>query len=96
MIVTEEEAKTKRCQESYPAASGLSPDGAVYASGWHHPPPPAPAGATGTAVHTAPINCIGSACMAWRWQKLPDWALDKEGLPIKPSRGFCGKAGRAD
>lgn len=64
MIVTEQEASTKRCQESFAAAHGVSPDGATYASSWHYPPPPMGAA---SAVHTAPLTCIGSACMAWDW-----------------------------
>ena len=72
MIVTEEEAKTKRCQEGYAAAYGLSEDG-------KQAPPIAThvaSGAIGSmgsayAVYSqphggAPMHCLGSACMAWR------------------------------
>lgn len=64
MTMTEEEAKTKQCQE------GITQQ---------------PAAATGFAWMVP--NCIGSACMAWRWfDNLSDEA-------IKDPRGFCGKAG---
>lgn len=88
MIVTEEEAKTKRCV---------------------------------LGINQGP--CIGSTCMAWRWQPLMTddaWvaAVKKAaedikdassnrmkaakhvndhraeyGLPTKPTRGYCGLAG---
>jgi hypothetical protein len=32
-----------------------------------------------------PVNCIGSACMAWRWQPSDT---------NQPPRGFCGLAGK--
>jgi hypothetical protein len=78
MIVTEEEAKTKRCQESFPAADALSPVGSTeavaipiqtvnYPSSFHGGF--AAGGSMTYARHTAPTNCIGSACMAWRWDK---------------------------
>lgn len=55
MIVTEAEAKTKRCQESF--APPLSDTGHMIAS------------STATAIQTAPAYCIGSACMAWEHHK---------------------------
>lgn len=78
MIVTEEEAKTKRCQESYPACSQVSPEGHTFAvamSGGAY------------SMQTAPSYCIGSACMAWRWFDNTD------DQAIKQPRGYCGKAG---
>jgi hypothetical protein len=68
MIVTEEEAKTKRCQESFGdtivtnnghsfASSSPSP----FQHGYSYP-----GGAQAFAVQTSPSMCIGSACMAWR------------------------------
>lgn len=40
-------------------------------------------------------NCIGSACMAWRW-KHPGFDHNIIGEPITPveAEGFCGLAGR--
>jgi hypothetical protein len=42
-------------------------------------------------------RCIGSACMAWRWQITPMDALDKEasypGSGLKAD-GHCGLAGK--
>jgi len=55
VIVTEEEAKTKRCQESF--GPPLSQDGRTINA----------FGAGGAyAIQTSPTHCIGSACMAWR------------------------------
>jgi hypothetical protein len=83
MIVTEEEAKSKRCQESFGdtvvspmgySTVGLSPfQHSVSYSG----------GAAGSVVQSSPSMCIGSACMAWRWA---DSAI---GIT-----GYCGKAGK--
>lgn len=92
MIVTEEEAKTKRCQESFAACNSMSTDGAGYMSSWSHPPPPASPGGTGAIVHTAPLYCLGSACMAWRWV-LEHEHGDPYNQLVKTDRGFCGKAG---
>lgn len=38
-------------------------------------------------------QCVGSACMAWRWG---EWQEAKEyGKPRgAPTKGYCGKAGR--
>lgn len=43
-------------------------------------------------------NCIGSACMAWRWQASlsvnnPSH-VPGEGQNVTRNRGYCGKAGR--
>jgi hypothetical protein len=79
MTVTEEEAKTKRCQESYPAAEGLSLGGFIENA-------PVPMGAASIssscyARYTAPVNCIGSACMAWRWENKPPNPLTDD-MPV--------------
>jgi hypothetical protein len=63
MMTTEEEAKTKICQEAISAQ--LHDDKVADAS-----------------------RCIGSACMAWRWQ---DNLSDRS---VRGPRGYCGKAGR--
>ena len=78
MIVTEEEAKTKRCQESY-GDGWTTPDGRMATL----------AGSpNGQALVASPYFCIGSACMAWRWQ---DQASPPE---LRGPSGYCGKAGR--
>lgn len=87
MITTEEEAQTKRCQESYPAATASHNDIPTYTM--------------------APINCIGSGCMAWRWVRenmyvpvLPsepggaDFILHEQAGDYSTARGYCGKAGK--
>lgn len=92
MIVTEEEAKTKRCQESFAAQAVVTPDGSplvMATSSW----------GSAKYVTTAPANCIGSACMAWRWKwnvTLPlvgvvvhSHILASDGGKL----GYCGKAG---
>lgn len=86
MIVTEDEAKTKRCQESYAAATGVSSGGYAY------PGPVPPISMHSVAyqtVQTAPTMCIGSACMAWRWLRQED-----HDMPPNVRSGYCGKAGR--
>lgn len=40
---------------------------------------------------TIPIGCIGSACMAWRWNDFG--SVSSAGAAPANSRGFCGKAG---
>lgn len=84
MRLTPSEAATKRCQESYPAAQGISPDGHSFASGAVMT---SPGYGASFAVHTAPMNCIGPRCMAWRWLRGEKNDDESEFL------GFCGKAG---
>lgn len=86
MIVTEEEAKTKRCQESF-GDTNVSPSGAAYAAHISY-------GAS-TAVQTSPSYCIGSECMAWDWL---GWRHPGGGVTRNletsehPHVGTCGKA----
>ena len=93
--MTEEEAKTKWCPH-------------VVASHTDPRQPPSQyereAGATSPFRH----NCIGSACMAWRWKRGPVEArparpaYDEESgkhydIPARkaaPGDGFCGLAGQ--
>ena len=37
-------------------------------------------------------NCIGSACMAWRWSMSPQQAEAYQEAPTDPG-GYCGLAG---
>jgi hypothetical protein len=86
MIVTEEEAKTKRCQESFGANNNVSDDG----SSLYVPMPPAEAGvnkADFIHIPCAPKFCIGSQCMAWRWRQ------DNINGAFLTTHGYCGKAG---
>lgn len=87
MTLSEEDAKTKRCQESFAAATGISADGAIYPTTWQALPPNC-AGAS-PAVHTAPSMCIASACMAWRWK----YGDDRRFRGEDAKHGYCGKAG---
>lgn len=87
MIVTEEEAKTKRCQESFgneyrtPDGNMLTSSGVgMFGHGW-----------SGIAAQASPSFCIGSGCMAWRWENSVSIRHGEE--PGPTSRGFCGKAG---
>lgn len=84
MMVTEDEALSKRCQESF-GDGWKTTDGRM-----------ATLQETGRAVAVvaSPSFCIGSACMAWRWQLHPlarqvDYDLKREIF------GYCGKAGSA-
>lgn len=98
MILTEAEAKTKRCQE------GFGPLFMTREGGDVHIPRPQlavmglTAGANAMSVaepghgHNMPTiaspgYCIGSKCMAWRWRLSEDDAWTGE------PRGYCGKAG---
>jgi hypothetical protein len=82
MIVTEKEAKTKRCPESY--GPPLSDHGMITAQpanqsiGYGY--------SMSVAVQTSPTHCIGSACMAWR----TTGDEGDDGTPL----GYCGKAGK--
>ena len=86
MIVTEEEAKTKRC---------CGPEG-CGSIGRFAPPQPVPTGVLGVGYS---INgpqllysmCIGSACMAWRWFGVVSTMLVDVNLP-PPKHGYCGYA----
>jgi hypothetical protein len=87
MIVTEEEAKTKRCQESYAPPVVASPSGSSTSDLAYHSYAIGSLGA-GYATVGAPAFCIGSACMAWRWfDNIDDQAIEQP-------RGYCGKAGK--
>ena len=81
MTLTEDEAKTKRCQESF-GDTNVSPTGHAYSAHIAY---------GGSAlVQTSPSYCIGSACMAWRWKR---GEYDQGGQEIA-THGFCGKAGQ--
>jgi hypothetical protein len=82
MILTEQEAQTKRCQESF--GPPLSQDGMSAAA--------SPISVY-QAVQTSPMNCIGSACMAWRWVEGERSQGMFQGVS-PPTKGYCGKAGR--
>jgi hypothetical protein len=39
-------------------------------------------------------KCLGSACMAWRWNVVDSSGPEIESLPLKVHGGYCGLAGR--
>lgn len=80
MMLTEQEAKIKRCQESF-GDRLTSKDGQIMNV-------PGIASAGSYPKVSSPSFCIGSACMAWRWQ---DGASPAE---MRGTYGYCGKAGR--
>lgn len=80
MIVTEQEASTKRCQESF-GDNNVTSTGHIVAVNMY-------GGGGTTAIGTSPSMCLGAACMAWCWFD----NLDDEA--IKQPRGYCGKAGK--
>lgn len=83
MILTEEEAKTKRCQESF-GDRHTTKDGMITSRSILSGTDP---------VVTSPSFCITSACMAWRWAHLQQVEGEVYALG-SPPRGFCGKAGK--
>jgi hypothetical protein len=90
MLLSEDEAKTKRCPEGFSA---------VHVTDNGHPLyrqiPSLDGGAANFTVKaSAPACCIGSACMAWRWKR---WELDPvDRHRIRGTVGYCGKAGIPD
>ena len=85
MILTEAEAATKRCQESFGDGS-VTPVGHTIAVQYPHGPM-GPGFGGAFAMQTSPSFCIGAACMAWR-------IAEKAVGPDFPARGYCGKAGK--
>lgn len=81
MLLTEQEAASKRCQESY--GPPLLYDPSVHPHGLT-----SAIGAVVVGAIHSPSHCIGSSCMAWRWRDDP-CRLSKDD---PPPRGFCGKA----
>lgn len=39
-------------------------------------------------------SCMGSACMAWRWEQIPHRWDDNVTSEHSPSNGYCGLAGK--
>lgn len=79
MILTEREAKTKRCQESFGDGFVTEQQSQIWAP-------------TGRSAHSSPLHCIGSACMAWRWGEVE--RDDVTGKVLENVAGYCGKAGK--
>lgn len=65
MIVTEEEAKTKRCQEAFGAAPHLNPTGETIYRKIEEDKKIIYKGADYISTANAPSYCLGSGCMAW-------------------------------
>lgn len=103
MMMTEAEAAMKRCPMSFGASQGVSVGGYSQLV-------PMPSGNYGAgavvACHHAPLNCIGSACMAWR-ETVAAYPGDVAGVDTstgakyylkgtqKPAQGVCGLVGRS-
>ena len=99
--MTEDEAKTKWCPHTRLASN--SSEGARYLGNATVTVQMNPT-VERVVAHTA--KCIGSACMAWRWEWVHDGTFDTtlsgptleiaQRVPnFKPStEGFCGLAGR--
>lgn len=51
------------------------------------------------ALNPIACRCIGSACMAWRWESRPDRSVSAgqgvrlDVMPPTSHRGYCGLAG---
>ena len=97
MIVSEEEAKTKRC---------CGPEGCGEREGrpeHKHALRLSAIEVEAATVALMPRMCIGSACMAWRWAQKPNpdfqpmsaWpTLPHANLYLEDrERGYCGYAG---
>jgi hypothetical protein len=78
MILTEEEAKTKRCQESF--GDRIIGDGDIAKI--DPAADPMTKGSISAMHYTSPIYCLASACMAWRWgAHMPKGYCGKAGKP---------------
>ncbi len=100
MLLSERDARQRRCQESF------GPLYVTHDGGQLHMPIHMAAAAPqyGSAYFAAvsqshpfptvasPSHCIGSQCMAWRWRKVGEQSVtDQFAAPV----GYCGKAGVA-
>lgn len=88
MMPTEQEASTKRCQESFgnliqwqPKYDAASPTSLTISI----------AEGENVEVNAFPRHCLGSACMAWRWAVAD--RSDTYGRE-NGNKGYCGKAGK--
>lgn len=95
-MMTEADAKTKWCPFSRPVMPRTEDCGFQAGNRDYDRTDGAPSGAVAIA---GPLNnCIGSACMAWRWH--PSLSIDNPGRAaaagqtIKETRGYCGLAGK--
>ena len=87
-MFTEEEAKTKWC--AHAIASHTNPRGKAR---WDE---------NGNEVTEDRFshNCIGSACMAWRWEPGAFYSSYSDKMVVtkngsaKPAEGYCGLAGK--
>ena len=95
--MTEEEAKTKWCPFVRGVFGKNQNDSFDLKSNTVHNRVLLDTGDVG--IHPA-INCIGSACMAWRWALSPDKAAHfnktwkTKGEPEANPVGYCGLAGK--
>jgi hypothetical protein len=96
VLTTEEEAKTKRCQEAFGDGFTSAACTPVMTTVPMNPFGHSYSGSHGVAVAASPAFCIGSACMAWRWHRQIDpFTGENVSVPVGTERfGYCGKAGR--
>lgn len=76
--LTEAEANHRRCQESF---AGQPIYNSQIVQRMAHTVAVTASPNVMQATLASPSHCIGSACMAWRWQ-------------TENVRGYCGKAGK--
>lgn len=79
--MTEDKAKTKWCPFSRPSVIY----GGVRVISARHDQNPDP--------NTMNRNCIGSACMAWRWEEERKSANETRRI-LSQTEGYCGLAGK--
>jgi hypothetical protein len=90
MKLTEQDASLKRCPAAFAAAHGVNFSGATTYECIGDVPI---TGQFKDRVH-APLNCIGSQCMAWRWEQTDDLFRKRDKDRGDPIKGYCGKAGK--
>lgn len=96
MLVTQKEANSRWCPfgrqphyMTYPISTGLGGGSATIAM---------------TAVNRQPSgdvpSCLGSVCMAWRWEKEKSLReldmVSGEVMDEEPRRGYCGAFGKPE
>ena len=81
---TEAEARNKWCPEARIAEVRLAQQQG-YTDATRH---------VAATVNRPDCNCIGRACMHWRWQFEDYYDGAREGALSDKAKGFCGLSGR--